>query len=643
MDAPFSSRFGLLPLAILLALHPTPPAPPKRTPRGCDFYGDLLPPGAVARLGSVRFRTNEVLRNAAFSPDGKTLATDCFMHDTIVLWDVATGKELRRTVRGGTCLAWSADGKILASGWYEDDHKIYLCDAATGACVRELAGHTDGVDALAWSPDGQTLASAGSDHSIRLWRVATGGLINAWSDDACVSLAWSPDGKKLASASAAGAVCLREPASGRMVLPVLQHANRADSVAWSADGKMLASAGAHLADIWDPSTGRLLRRFPTAIGGDDSAGGCQEVAWSPRGHILACADSDLRHCGTILVDADSGRVLRRLTAFAVVWSPDGRTLASCHSGTVRLWDTGTGREVHPRPGHFGPITTLAWSPDGQSLASGGWDRTVRIWEVATAKELRCLETEVGAEPSLLAWSSDGKDLKVAGSCQLFPGSRETLCACTLATGRVTRQYAACHDEIERSSFSPDGEMLATVTTDNAIHVWDAATDKETSRLVGHANDVLTLAWSPDGRTLASAGRDQTVRLWEAATGKQICRCSSTGQIVSYLAWSPDGSMLAAGGIDDTVRIWRASDGRLLGVLLGHHDRVTSVAWSADCKTLASGSADKTVRLWEVATGSPIRTLSGHSGEVSSLAFSPDGRHLATGSRDTTCLIWDVER
>ena len=140
---------------------------------GTDKYGDPLPSGAIARFGTVRLRHEGIVTFAAFSPDGKTLASggyDCLIR----LWERTTGKEIGRLVGYQNTVytvAFSPDGKVLATGGRESE--IRLWDVAT---CRELRakGHERYVNSLAFSPDGKTLASGSDDRTIRLWEVASG-------------------------------------------------------------------------------------------------------------------------------------------------------------------------------------------------------------------------------------------------------------------------------------------------------------------------------------------------------------------------------------------------------------------------------------------------------------------------------------
>jgi len=287
-----------------------------------------------------------------------------------------------------------------------------------------------------------------------------------------------------------------------------------------------------------------------------------------------------------------------LSVSSVVFSPDGKLLASgSWDNTVILWEVATLKPVAPPlSGHHGPVKSIAFSPDGQMLASGSDDRMVILWEVATQKPL-------------------GAPLQ------------------------------GHNDSVRSVAFSPDGKILASGSDDSTVMLWELATHKPLgSPLQGHNDSVRSVAFSLDGQILASGSDDKTIRLWEVAThqplGSPLLRHSSA---VTSVAFSPDGQILASGSWDKTILFWKVATHQPLGLpLLGHTSSVMSVAFSADGQTLASGSDDNTIILWQVASHQPLAPpLQGHSKWVSSVAFSPDGQMLASGSMDKSVVLWDV--
>ncbi len=284
-------------------------------------------------------------------------------------------------------------------------------------------------------------------------------------------------------------------------------------------------------------------------------------------------------------------------------------------------------------GHTSWITTVAYSPDGRWIVSAGWDRSLKIWDVATGAEWSHLNGHTGFVYAV-AYSPDGRFI--------VSGSRDkTLKIWDVATGSVLHTLSEHSDEVNAVAYSPDGLFIASGSKDNTVKIWDAATGAEQHTFSGHSDDVNAVAYSPDGRFMASGSTDNTVKTWNVATGTKQRTLSGHTYAVHAVAYSPDGRFIASGSRDGTVNIWNAATGAKQRTLSGHDLWVNAVAYSFDGRFIASGGSDHTVKIWDTATGAILNTFSGHSGWVNALSYSPDGRFIASGSVDTTVKIWPV--
>ena len=323
----------------------------------------------------------------------------------------------------------------------------------------------------------------------------------------------------------------------------------------------------------------------------------------------------------------------------VAWSPDGRLLATGSGDrTARVVEAASGKEVS-RVVHENAVNAVMWSPDGRWLATGSDDKTARVIEAITGKEI--VRADHSGAVLALAWSTDGRMLATGSGDINKPGEARVLEA---MTGKQIARVV--HGALVSSvAWSPDGRMLATGSWDKQARVLAAVTGREVAN-VPHDGRVYSLAWSPDGRWLATGSEDTRsgnkgeARVVEAATGKQLIRLAHDSWVNS-LAWSPDGRMLATGfGFESDpggLRVVEVATQKEIAHVAHDSGSVTAVAWSPDGRMLASASSDKTVRIIDAATGKETVRVA-HDGWVNAVAWSPDGRTLATGSRDVMARV-----
>ncbi|NMG09267.1 serine/threonine-protein kinase [Brasilonema sp. UFV-L1] len=282
-------------------------------------------------------------------------------------------------------------------------------------------------------------------------------------------------------------------------------------------------------------------------------------------------------------------------------------------------------------GHSDEVNSLAFNPPGTILASGSDDKTIKLWNFKSRKEIRTLNGHKDIIYSL-AISSDGQTL-VSGS------KDNTVKVWNLKTGQEIRTLKGHSSLINSVAISSDGLKIASGSYDSTIKIWNLNTGQEIRTLKGHTSEVLSVAISPDSQKLASASADRTIKVWNLNTGKVILNLEGHEGDVNALAISPDGQLLVSASDDKTVKVWNLNTGKEIRTFEGYVADVSAVAFSPDGEKIATGSDDGTVKIWNLSTGQEISTFPGHTSEVFAVAFSPDGKTLVSGGKDKTIKIW----
>jgi len=376
------------------------------------------------------------------------------------------------------------------------------------------------------------------------------------------------------------------------------------------------------------------------------------IAYSPDGRFVAAGDANgeihiwqiedyqkVATCG-----GDGGLI------WAIAFSPNSKTLASGSDDyQIRLWDVETGECKQELKGHSGAIRSVAFNSNGNILASGSTDCQIRLWDSRTGE---CLSILIGHLNAVWTVAFHPNDDSILAS----GGVDKTVRLWKIITNDQYEQKTIYEHKKSVCSvtFSPNGYFIASSGHDKAVILWNLIKgefEKILEEKQSHKDWVWAISFSPDSKVLASAGEDQTIKLWNIETGKCIDTVTEHNHAVRGIAFSPtDGKMIVSGSYDQTVKLfeWDVDKGKVqcLKTWQGLASQVRSVAFSPDGQTLASCSGDRSVRLWSVnfETGQywEHSKLEGHSDWVWFVTFSPDGNTLASSSDDGTIKLWNIK-
>lgn len=567
-----------------------------------DFYGDPLPQGATARLGTTRLRHGDMISELYFSDDGRQLITRS--GQTLRFWETKTGKLTRSIATGNMTMLRLKSDTFAVLPTMEGEFRFWRSrdsadiplppqpKSAFGDAQTDVAADDrTTLSNLVASPGGRVLATGaagGRDQprKVQLWRLIPGQRLK---DLKPLAASWTTEGM-IEWIGFAG--------DGSRVVMVSREAGDTDRSADEFD----SAEGIRRVTIGTVADGKQVGPFsvPKLMANGTS----RAITVSPNGQLLAIG---AKAGDIILYDMNTAKELFRLPVKApsvLVFSPDSKTLATgSRDEKVRIWNVESHELIHELSGHHSWVETLAFSPDGKMLASGGQDNMVHLWSPETGAEIVDLQ---------------GHAFWVLGA-----------------------------------SFSPNGKFALTSAGDATARVWNSQTGQSIRvHQAKHGQWVPSVIASPDGEHYAIA-----------ETGQLVVRKFSTGEIawkyddasiekvtLASLSYSSDGRVLAATGLDGIVRIWNTGNAgdpvevkyqRVAATIEDKTERLrlASVAVRPDGKQLAlvtqsRNSASSVVEIWDLESQKMIRKITPKRGNGNHLVYSPDGKSLLMAGHST---------
>jgi len=503
---------------------------------------ELEPPRMVAELA----HTNRAI-HLSFSPDGRHLAS--FQTESgVCVWDLKSRQTVRRFLdfrsdgHGGP-ICFSPEGDRLAVGDYSG--RIRILDWAGNRLLVDIPAHHQQIMSLAYSPDGKLLAS-GSGYSaddIRLWNPATGQPAGSLAGHTSwiPVLQFSGDGRRLLSGSADQTIGIWDVPARRLILKLRGHSDEVYSLAFDERRTNLLSGckDGTLArwDI-DKVQQRTLRsdlpgrlRSPAYAGSGPSVAGLDQ-----QGAVALWRPGDPQHLSVIAALGTNNAALA--TAF-------GRRLLACatREGPIRIWSLQSANLVTNLEGHAG-----VFSKREDFLLAFGASGLVTIWDAKTwTKRSSCAETE-------RAWSAD---LSPDGRLLVLGFGDGRLDWWDAVRGHQLAETLCHRQRVSSLDFSPDGSTLASASQDGTVALWGARTRRPIAQWKADFLGLHAVAFSPDGARLATGLSGGSVtRLWDLRTRRELLTLAAPGDLFYWVKFSPDGDALLCGSDNGHSYLWR---------------------------------------------------------------------------------------
>jgi WD40 repeat protein len=489
----------------------------------------------------------------------------------------------------------TSTGEKVITG--SDDGKIRIWDLNSLACQNVLIGHSGRVLTIRAVRSIDLIVSGSSDNTLKAWKISTGECIKTFSghEDIVNCIDITPDGSRIISASNDGTLRVWSCDSGECEGILSGHEDPVYRVAITIDGcHAMSTSSDGSVRIWDIDDCKCLKVY----------NGITDQFWSTP---LAMSLDAQRWALAGVSKFDNGRAI-----FLV----DGKGAS------------------HLLPGNSDHVITLGMTPDGKLLVSGGFDRTIRVWDINSKESKRAFTGHKGAIYDLSITPDGRYAVSASDDC--------TVRIWNLENSELNINSQKHYGDINCILYIPTKKITATCSDDQNIRIWDQVTGECKNEFKGHKDSVLSLVSSNDGRYLFSGSADNTIRIWDLETGECLNVLKGHTDRISSITSSACGRRIVSASWDTTLRIWDLETGECLNVLKGHTDRISSITSSACGRNIASSGDDQTIHIWDIETGRCLTTLKGHTNSVKDLSFTPNGLEIVTSSSDNTLRIWNIK-
>jgi WD40 repeat protein len=493
-------------------------------------------------------------------------------------------------------------------------------------------GHTQDINSAVLSPKNNVVLTSSDDNSVKIWDIDTGKELLSFNKHVkkVLSAKFNSAGDKVITASLDKTARIFEINSGREIC-VLSHPYSVRGAEFSSNGKKIITISGKRIYLWDAATGKRIKQFK-----------CKNsllknvVSFSNNDKYIIATNDDN---SVVLFDVDSivektfqGHNDEVNSAFL---NPNGDLLiSSSNDKTVRIWDVQSEKEVTRLEAHQWEVNMAVFSSNSLFALSASEDHSAILWDSNKGEYINKFLFSTGIK--WINFSHDEKFMAISSEdeTRVYNTSTGNLLLSSHINQNIEDAFFISNE------FSSDNKYLV-ISSNKYVEIWDIEENKLHRKLNGKACWVKSLKFSNDGKHVLTTSDNFEARINEVETGKLThTMIGHSGQLES-VNYSYDGKFVVSASKDSTARVWSAETGEQLHLLRGHQRGVYSALFSFDNNLIVTSSYDKETRIWDVRTGELIKKLKGHRGIVSYAEFSPDSKKVITASGDNTARLWEV--
>ncbi|MEM7154264.1 MAG: FHA domain-containing protein [Myxococcota bacterium] len=594
----------------------------------------------------------------------------------------STGTQLSAHRAAITALSLSGNGRWLASADDTGQVRVWDLEPTLPSSVLMTKGPEVKVTDVAINFDGTRVIASSEDGMARNWKLTDGRpgrapIFVRHSEDeenpiAVTSVGVANDDSQALTGVSDGTVFMWVPTSRaptRKWEPRTGHKKAVNHMEVSVDSSLAVSAAEdNNLIVWNLGSGASSVKMSGHTGEIHQLELFSMPADFPAGRrppttaFSASADGTARSWN--LDNRNAGIESRTFTGHvggvnSVAVSGDGQwVLTGGGGGVARLWDwqsVPAGEESDSElpevgsaslvaRGHAKAVVAVGIDNYGRRMLTGSADGTARVWDLRNPTRVHAMPLKDKHESriSVAAVSSDpryGVTGDDSGRLVLWQISQDE------PAGLVLEGHGGELTDVE---FTPEGDRMVSVSTDNTARIWTIGKDiKESVAVLQHADEVTRLAISGDSKWLLTGALTKAV-LWKLdSPDKPVRTFDKHESDITAVAMGPRGKWAASGSADHRAVLYDISKSRpTTTTLRNHSDTISVMAFQPTGKWLATGSDDKTIRLWDLQSEHPdegSRVLPDHEGGITDLLWSPDGTWLLSASNDGAIRLWDMRK